>query len=256
MRTWRTALLPAAALALLALLLSAVLVERSARRDAASKLTSAQTANEHRIEVLEAQNASLARRLAVTEKKERGVAPLAAKVLHSVFTIETNDGSLGTAWAAWKAVDSTHLITADHVVKDSVDYGYRRVTIRRKNQSWQGYVEKTDSINDLAVIRVAGNIADPLWQTPDDSISPLPGDELLLVGSPYGLEGSVTTGVVSRVTYHEIQTDAAANPGNSGGPAVDKDGNVVGVLLSGGGENLNFAVPIQRVCVNLRRCAG
>ena len=46
-------------------------------------------------------------------------------------------------------------------------------------------------------------------------------DQLVLVGSPYGLEGTVTTGVVSRVGYDTIQTDAAANPGNSGGPGVD-----------------------------------
>jgi serine protease Do len=51
-----------------------------------------------------------------------------------------------------------------------------------------------------------------------------------------------------------IQTDAAANPGNSGGPAVDAHGRVVGVLVRGGGENLNFAVPIARVCSRLRDC--
>jgi len=77
----------------------------------------------------------------------------------------------------------------------------------------------------------------------------------LLIGSPYGLEGTVTTGVVSRVTSKTIQTDAAANPGNSGGPAVDKQGNVVGILVSGGGENLNFAVPIAKVCRSLRHCS-
>ncbi|HEU0337263.1 MAG TPA: trypsin-like peptidase domain-containing protein [Gaiellaceae bacterium] len=72
--------------------------------------------------------------------------------------------------------------------------------------------------------------------------------------SPYGLEGTVTTGIVSRVTDNEIQTDAAANPGNSGGPAIDREGGVVGVLLAGGGENLNFTVPVRRACVRLRRC--
>ena len=64
----------------------------------------------------------------------------------------------------------------------------------------------------------------------------------------------MTTGVVSRVSPKLIQTDAAANPGNSGGPAVDRQGRVVGVLVSGGGENINFAVPIQRVCIKLRQC--
>ena len=51
-----------------------------------------------------------------------------------------------------------------------------------------------------------------------------------------------------------IQTDAAANPGNSGGPALDRNGRVVGVLVSGAGENINFAVPIGRACARLRRC--
>ena len=47
---------------------------------------------------------------------------------------------------------------------------------------------------------------------------------------------------------------AAANPGNSGGPAVDASGRIVGVLVAGGGQNLNFVVPIGRVCIKLRRC--
>jgi S1-C subfamily serine protease len=56
------------------------------------------------------------------------------------------------------------------------------------------------------------------------------------------------------VTARVIQTDAAANPGNSGGPALDKNGNVVGVLIAGGGENINFAVPIRLACAKLRAC--
>ena len=80
------------------------------------------------------------------------------------------------------------------------------------------------------------------------------GETVIAVGNPFGLSGTVTTGVVSRVTSKVIQTDAAANPGNSGGPAVDKHGRVVGILVSGGGENLNFAVPIAKVCLSLRSC--
>lgn len=95
----------------------------------------------------------------------------------------------------------------------------------------------------------------PVWQTPDVPISPLAGGQLLLVGSPQ-TRGNRYDGIVSRVTYREIQTDAAANPGNSGGPAVNDQGAVVGVLLSGGGENLNFLVPIQRACVTIRNAAS
>src|SRR4029453_3693945 len=91
----------------------------------------------------------------------------------------------------------------------------------------------------------------PLWQRARRG-SPKTGDQLLLVGSPYGLGGTVTTGIVSRVTRQAVQTDAAANPGNSGGPAVDRKGRVVGVLVAGGGQNVNFAIPIARVCAKLR----
>src|SRR5262249_31471901 len=113
----------------------------------------------------------------------------------------------------------------------------------------------TDLHDDLAVVRVSGHPAgaQPLWQRPFFP-KPVAGDQLLLVGSPYGLEGTVTTGVVSRGSKKTIQTDAAANPGHSGGPAVDKEGHVVGILVAGGGENLNFAVPIAKVCVSLRSC--
>jgi S1-C subfamily serine protease len=143
------------------------------------------------------------------------------------------------------------LITANHVVEDSSP----SVTLSRAGQSWQGEVTAQDAKNDLAVIhldaRPAG--ADPLWQKPKRGV-PSVGDELLLAGSPFGLSGTVTTGVVSRVTPKLVQTDAAANPGNSGGPAVDKQGRVVGVLVAGGGENINFAIRIDRMCAKLRSC--
>jgi len=98
-----------------------------------------------------------------------------------------------------------------------------------------------------------GNVPGPLWQRPYYK-PPLVGDELMLAGSPLGYEGSITTGIVGRVAFDEIQTDAAAYPGISGGPAVDAEGSVVGVVSSGEGENLNFLVPVNRACVRLRRC--
>jgi S1-C subfamily serine protease len=206
---------------------------------------------------VQAQNAALAGKLSSTAAKlnssDAGVAPLASRVLRSVFTVETTFG-LGTAWAAWNDGTDTFLITANHVAQDAISAGTHQVKLQRKGHTWNGTIVRTDETNDLAVIRARGVIAPPLWQTPDSTISPQPGDKLLLVGSPYGLEGTVTTGIVSRVAYDEIQTDAAANPGNSGGPGVGERGNVVGVLLSGGGENLNFLVPIQRACVTVRAC--
>lgn len=232
--------------------------ERSARSSAVRSDRAQIASLKHELAGLSAKSSLLAGQVSATEKKlsssEAGVAPLAARILRSVFTVDTPTG-LGTGWAAWTDDGSTYLITANHVAQDAIDYGTHQVKIRQKARTWNGTIVRTDSTNDLAVIRVKGTIAPPLWQTPNDSLSPSPGDRLLLVGSPYGLEGTVTTGVVSRVTYDAIQTDAAANPGNSGGPAVDADGNVVGVLLSGGGENINFLRPIQRACVAVRSCS-
>jgi S1-C subfamily serine protease len=210
------------------------------------------------LRTLRSRNARLAGSVENTQKqlkrKNAGIAPLAARALKSVFTIETADGRLGAGFAAWAEDDSTYFVTANHVVAGGPNYN-NYVTVKRKGGTWQGEIAGQDPKNDLAVIRVTAHPAgaEPLWQRADAN-TPRPGDELLLIGSPYGLEGTVTTGIVSRVIRRYIQTDAAANPGNSGGPAIDKNGHVVGVLVSGGGENLNFAVRIDLVCQKLRDC--
>jgi S1-C subfamily serine protease len=231
---------------------TALTSERAARRAEVAKLR-------HELHALSGTNKRLAGRLGSAEetlkRREVGIAPLAARVLRSVFTVET-DRSLGTGFMAWTDGDSSYVVTANHVVDDSVSGS---VTITRKGGSWRGEIAALDPKNDLALIRVNGRPANaaPLWQRPHGR-KPSAGDQLLLVGSPFGLSGTVTTGVVSRVTARAIQTDAAANHGNSGGPALDRQGRVVGVLVSGVdpayGQNINFAVPIDRACFKLRRC--
>ena len=225
-----------------------VSTERSARKAEVAKL-------EKRVAVLESRGTVLAGRLGSAEKtlkrRETGIAPLASRVLHSVFTVETENG-LGSGFVAWTDGDASYLVTANHVVEGQLGSG---VTISRKGGSWSGEITAVDPKHDLAVIHISGKPdgAAPLWQNPHGQ-RPRTGDQLLLVGSPYGLYGTVTTGIVSRVTRRAIQTDAAANPGNSGGPALDKQGHVVGVLVAGGGENINFAIPIGLVCAKLRSC--
>ena len=212
----------------------------------------------HELAALRSRDARLAGQVDSTQRqlrrKNAGIAPLAARVLRSVFTIEAADGWLGAGFAAWIEDGDTYLVTASHVVSHEASTN-NFVQVKRKSGSWSGEVVARDPGNDLAVVRVSGRPAGaaPLWQSLAGG-RPRAGDELLLVGSPFGLEGTVTTGVVSRVTRRVIQTDAAANPGNSGGPALDRSGRVVGVLVSGGGENINFAVPIGRACAKLRRC--
>ncbi len=209
---------------------------------------------EGRLEKFRLADAEYAHRLSQSEtklkQKEQGIAPLAARVLKSVFTVKTSDG-LGAGFAGWIANDQLYVVTAAHVVSEVGE----QVLLERNTGSWRAEVVARDRARDLAVLRVDGKPvgAKPLWQKPVPN-KPRVGDALLLVGSPYGLGGTVTSGVVSRVRPQEIQTDAAANPGNSGGPAVDRKGRVVGVLVAGSGENLNFAVPIARLCGSLRSC--
>jgi S1-C subfamily serine protease len=227
--------------------------ERSARRDSVSDLQGELDNTRNSLTIAQAQNATLAKRLKGVEgtvaRSRKGLRPLAQQALKSVYTVEAGEGG-GTAWLAWKSGGQNYLVTANHVVAGPGE----QVTLRQHSRTWPGTVIRTDETNDLALIRTSAELGPALWQEPQLEVTPVAGDQLVLVGSPYGLEGTVTEGVVSRVTYDAIQTDAAANPGNSGGPALDKDGNVVGVLLAGGGENINFAVPIQRACVELRPC--
>lgn len=205
------------------------------------------------VNALRSKDSSTAARIQGLQTKQGNLAPLAKRVLESVFTIFAGDG-LGTGFVAWNDDSSSYVVTARHVVVHNLG-GFVRLQ-RASGGSWQGEIVAEDAKNDLAVIRLDGHPAGaaPLWQAPRRT-PPAPGDALLLVGSPYGLSGTVTTGIVSRVTSKLIQTDAAANPGNSGGPALDGKGHVIGVLVSGIlGSGLSFAVPIARVCEQLRSC--
>lgn len=108
-----------------------------------------------------------------------------------------------------------------------------------------------DQRKDLAIIKIAGFDLPAIELGNSNQVSP--GEQVVLIGSPEGLQGSVTTGVVSAVRDLEgfkiIQTDAAANPGNSGGPLLNSSGQVIGVLdfKLRGSENLNFALPINYI---------
>jgi S1-C subfamily serine protease len=258
---FETRRLPAAAPLALLLALAAVAVAGFAWFELRQTLHSERTARraelaglQRRLRALEAHDARLSTRVGSAERtlkrRDAGIAPLAKRVLRSVFTIET-DAGLGSGFVGWQDADGVYVVTADHVVKDASS----SVTLTRAGHSWRGDVEAEDPANDLALIRVNGRPAGaaPLWQSATRR-PPAVGDQVLLVGSPFGLSGTVTTGVVSRVTKKVVQTDAAANPGNSGGPAVDKHGRVVGVLVAGGGENINFAIRIDRACAKLRDC--
>ena len=149
-------------------------------------------------------------------------------------------------------VDERYAVTNEHVVA-----GGEEVDLQYVNGDWTATeLLGTDFYSDLAVLEIdhAPESADPLALT---DLSPTVGQEVLAIGNPLGLEGSMTKGIVSGVDRslevagrsgeprsfpNVVQFDAGVNPGNSGGPLVDMDGEVVGVVNAGGGDNIGFAI--------------
>jgi S1-C subfamily serine protease len=129
----------------------------------------------------------------------------------------------------------------------------------QNGQRVEGRVVGLDPITDLAVVRLpSGN-----WPIAalGNSDSLQVGDWAIAVGNPFGLDHTVTLGIISSLNRNAsklgitdkrldlIQTDAAINPGNSGGPLLNSDGEVVGIntlVRSGPGAGLGFAIPINR----------
>jgi S1-C subfamily serine protease len=144
-------------------------------------------------------------------------------------------------------VNSDTILTNAHVVPGQVN-----VIVRlHDGRQVSGYVATRQPSIDLAVVKVSSGLVAPATLTLGTSESVRVGQEVVAIGSPFGIEGTVTRGIVSALRSVEgvrlIQTDAALNPGNSGGPLLDRAGNVVGVatLKFTRGEQLGFAVAIE-----------
>jgi S1-C subfamily serine protease len=167
----------------------------------------------------------------------------------------------GTATGSGFLIDTEgHVITNSHVVEgaDQVE-----VKLGSSETSYDAEVVGTDPATDVALLRVdapAGNLH-PL--SLGDSSKVEVGDPVVAIGNPFGLDRTVTSGIVSALQRqiqapngfsisHVIQTDAAINPGNSGGPLIDASGSVIGINsqiqtggTSRGNVGIGFAVPIN-----------
>jgi putative serine protease PepD len=220
---------------------------------------------------------------AASASDDHGVEQVAAKVLPSVVKINVtgaNEAGSGSGIILSKDGD---ILTNNHVVAVAGQNGSITVNFN-DGRTVRATIVGTDPVTDIAVIHAKG--VDNLTPAAIGNSGSLKvGQKVVAVGSPYGLNATVTSGIVSALhrpvsvdtaeqptpmnpfapppqggtdlstTYPAIQTDAAINPGNSGGPLVDMAGRVVGINSSirtaggqeGGSIGLGFAIPIDEV---------
>jgi serine protease Do len=162
----------------------------------------------------------------------------------------TGRAASGSGFVTGIGPGGPHVVTNQHVVE-----GGTRYRLRFRDNEWRGAtVTGTDEYSDLAVLRPESRpeFATPLPWAETDPEPPV-GTPVLALGSPFGLGGSASEGIISGVDRllpapnnfsisDAVQTDAALNPGNSGGPIVTPEGRVAAVATSAGGENIGFGI--------------
>lgn len=204
------------------------------------------------------------------ERKPDSVSGIAQRVLPSVVSISARFSN-GRATGSGFVIDGAgYILTNNHVIESAArDGGIITVTLS-DGRTLNARILGRDASYDLAVLKISATNLSTLQFGNSDLIQV--GDAVLAVGSPLGLTGTVTSGIISAKNravstdggqrsessfINALQTDAAINPGNSGGPLVDSTGAVIGVTtaiaaLSGatgnqsGSIGLGFAIPINQ----------
>jgi putative serine protease PepD len=182
---------------------------------------------------------------------------ISSAVLPSVFRVRAGQFtgtafSIGTKAASGEA----NLLTNFHVVESVWNAGNRRVFLERGRDELSATIVKVSRSKDLALLRAAKKITG--LAAAAETVKP--GQQIVVVGAPLGLEDSVTTGVVSAYRQEDngptIQFDAPINPGNSGGPVVNSADEVVGLATAKArdAEGIGLAIPIRTACDAFRVC--
>jgi putative serine protease PepD len=203
------------------------------------------------------------------ERAPGSVADIAKRVIPSVVSIEASSKDGGATGTGFVIASNGYILTNNHVIAEAVSgKGDIEVTLN-SGQKYSAKVIGRDSSYDLAVLKIAVTGLTALQFGDSDKVAV--GDSVIAIGSPLGLSGTVTLGIISAknraVTAGEtgsdnsfinaLQTDAAINPGNSGGPLVDSTGSVIGVNSAiatlgtslgsqSGSIGLGFAIPINQ----------
>ncbi|MDD7937774.1 trypsin-like peptidase domain-containing protein [Actinomycetospora lutea] len=203
------------------------------------------------------------------ERPPGSVADVAGRVAPAVVSLELQAGSSGGTGSGVVLTPDGYIVTNNHVVElAATDPRASLEAVFASGLRAPARVVGRDPQTDVAVVKV--DIANPVVAQLGRSADLRVGDGVIAIGSPLGLAGTVTEGIVSSIdrpvrldaesaeanpVIDAIQTDAAINPGNSGGALVDTSGAVVGINTAirtlGGGEGgsigLGFAIPIDDV---------
>lgn len=144
------------------------------------------------------------------------------------------------------------ILTSTHVVDKA---SYIEVTTSKGETYKAELVQSDGKAGDLALLKINPNRPLPTIRLGDSSMVKV-GQKVLAIGNPFGFNGTLTTGIVSRIDYerNKIQTDAAINPGSSGGPILNASGEVIGISQSifnpdnnKSNIGIGFAVPANEV---------
>jgi S1-C subfamily serine protease len=161
---------------------------------------------------------------------------------------------IDTADAETKEIDKEYpgsVITNYHVIKDCVD-ARRAVTTSNGTKQYEAILFSTDEDNDLAIVSTK-----LVLQALPISQKPSPGWWSMALGSPFGIEKSISIGNIMNVVDQQIISTAPINPGNSGGPLINSFGEVVGTNTwkLRDGDGINVAQSVQLLCKNLVACS-
>jgi S1-C subfamily serine protease len=179
---------------------------------------------------------------------------ISTAVLPSVYRVRAGNFT-GTAFAVGDkaAQNRTNLLTNYHVVESVFEAGDRDVVLERDGNELPARIVKTNKGKDVALLQLNRAITG----LPAAGETVKPGQQIVVVGAPLGLDDSVTTGVVSAIRAEgdsspptTIQFDAPINPGNSGGPVVNSAKEVVGLATAKArdAEGIGLAIPIKTAC--------
>lgn len=172
----------------------------------------------------------------------------------SIFTIEVSDGETtggGTGFVVSNEGSTSILLTNHHVLGEDSPARLRlrtQIEVCQRQRCYQAEYRDSERALDAAWL-AAPQVSAPL---PISSDTPEQGSPVVVIGSPLGLEGTVTDGLVSRVDPNFIQMSAPISPGNSGSPVLNAEGEVVGIatikIAGGGVEGIGFAYRLSAIC--------